>query len=113
MNFVDNLLSIDHWQSRQLFALMNWALCCAIGWACVCRIAVTSKETTRDLTRWSYAALIVATTASGFGPLGNNWPGWPELLTNAAVLLLLLDGVRHWRSGVPNDARHESTGDST
>lgn len=107
MNLIDALLDIDYWQARQLFALANWLICCAIGWACICRISVTSKETTRHLTRWSYAALFVAATASGYSPFRSSWPGWPELLMNAAVLLLLLDGVSHWRKGLPNDVRRE------
>jgi len=107
MSILDNLLSIDYWQTRQLVALCNWGLCCAIGWACICRISVASSETTRGLTRWSYAALFVGATASGFGPLRGHWAGLPEIAMNAAVLLLLIDGVSHWRSGVPNDVRKE------
>lgn len=108
MSYLSALLDVDYWQARQLFALCNLIVCSAIGWACICRIAVTSQATTRGLTRWSYAALLMAATASGFGPLLGSWPGGPETAMNAAILLLLLDGVGHWRRGVPDDARHES-----
>lgn len=105
MTPVDTLLGVDYWQSRQLLALFNWAICCAIGWACICRISVTSIETTRGLTRWSYAALFAAATASGYGPFADHWPGWADVAMSTAVLLLMLDGAKHWRLGLPNDAR--------
>lgn len=102
---IDSLLSMDYWQSRQLLALLNFALCGAIGWACACRITVTSGDTTRVLTRVSYSTLFTAATASGFMPLAGHWPGWPEIWMNAAVLLLMLDGMRRWKQGVPDDVR--------
>jgi hypothetical protein len=96
---------IDYWESRSLFALLNWFVCSAVGWACICRISVTSRATTRWLTRASYAALLMTSSASGFGPLAQHWPGWPELLMNCAVLLLLIDGMKRWKGGVPDDVR--------
>ncbi len=98
---------IGYWESQSLFALLNWSVCGAIGWSCICRISVTSSETTRWLTRISYSALLTTSTASGYGPLVQHWPDWPELLMNSAVLLLLLDGARRWREGLPNDVRKE------
>jgi hypothetical protein len=96
---------IDYWQSRSLFALLNWGVCSAVGWACICRISVTSHHTTRWLTRISYATLFTTSTASGYGPLAQHWPGWPELLMNGAVLLLMVDGMKRWKAGEPDDVR--------
>ena len=105
MNHIEAILSVNYWEARQLVALANFFVCSAIGWACLCRISVTSSDTTRTLTRWSYAGLFVAATASGFGPLKDYWPGVPTLAMSVAVLLLLLDGVPQWRHGVPPDVR--------
>lgn len=102
---IDSLLSIDYWQTRQMAALFNFGLCAAIGWACACRITVTSRDTTRLLTRISYSTLMTGATASGFAPLTGHWAGWPEIGMNAAVLLLLVDGMRRWKGGVPDDVR--------
>lgn len=107
MSYLDNVLRLEYWQAQQLVALLNWVICCAIGWSCVCRISVTSKETTRSLTRIAYAALFTAATYSGWPPLRATWPGWPDVVMSTAVLLLLLDGAGRWRSGVPNDVRKE------
>lgn len=88
-----------------LLALINLAVCTAIGWSCVCRIAVMDGRTTLLSFRLKYAFLLVAATASGFGPaLLGSWPEVADVLLNTAFLYMMAGGARAWRGGVPDYA---------
>jgi hypothetical protein len=89
-----------------LLALVNFALCSAIGWACICRIAVMSADTTRKTYRAAYAVVLVCASASGLAPiLWREWPGPGQLAMSVAVLAVLALGVSSWRHGPPTYAR--------
>lgn len=99
-------MTIDWADARLLTALFNLALTTATGWACVCRIGVMSGVTTRPLTRAAYALMLAASFLGGFSPvLLREWPGWSDIIVNAAVLVLMLSTLRVWRKGVPDYAR--------
>jgi hypothetical protein len=89
-----------------LLALLNFVLCSAIAWACVCRIAVMSAGTTLKSYRAAYAVLLVCASASGLAPiLWREWPGPGQLAMSIAALYVIALGVRNWRGGPPDYAR--------
>lgn len=97
---------LDWTDARLLTALLNLAITTATGWACVCRIGVMSAATTRPATRAAYALMFAASFLSGFSPaLLREWPGWSDILVNAAILVLMFSTLRVWRRGVPDYAR--------
>jgi hypothetical protein len=84
-----------------LSALVNFALCTAIGACCVVRFS-TMNRNTRLIFRAMYALLFIAASSSGWQPLlWNEWPGLADLITNSALLLLAASGLRTWRQAVP------------
>jgi hypothetical protein len=95
------LPDLSHYQLVLLMALVNLAVCLGIVAICGCRVAITSKATTRRLTRAAYTALLVAAVASAGSPLVGDWPGWSVIFLAVGVLLHLMAGVRAWRSGLP------------
>lgn len=97
---------MSYWDSRLLLALLNFILASGIGYACLCRISVMSGGSTLKVTRAAYAVLFVAAAASGLSPLlFREWPSYPDVMINGAVLLHLLSTVRAWRNGVPTFAK--------
>lgn len=87
-------------------ALINFALCTGIGWACVCRISSMSRETTKARFRAGYAVLMVAATASGLSPLlWREWPGPGQIAMAVAALYVLGWGAQNWRTGPPSYAK--------
>lgn len=93
-------------ETRVAFAGLNLALCTGIGWACLCRIASMSRETTCCHYRALYVLLAVAATASGFAPLlFREWPGPGQCLVSIAFLSYLAAGSSRWKGGPPEYAR--------
>lgn len=99
MTYLWNQLGINVWDVVLLRAFINFILCAAIGWACICRITATSSTTTRTIVRASHCLLLVAAMASGLGPMFGEWPGWADLLMSLAAVLYLAAGMRAWAFG--------------
>lgn len=96
---------MDH-EMKCLLALANFAMCSAIGWACVCRISIMDAASTRRIFRVMYTFLFGAATASGFSPwLFGEWPGVGHVLLTAAFVFVLASGAGAWRKGLPDYAR--------
>lgn len=86
-------------------AILNFILCSAIGWSCLCRISVMSGPSTLTRYRAKYVAMLVAFTASGFSWLVGDLPHWPQVMVALAVLLDVGSSARLWRFGPPAHAR--------
>lgn len=87
-------------------AWVNFGICAAIGWACVCRVAMMSADTTRKRFRAGYTLLMVASTCSGLSPvLWGEWPGPGQIAMSLAALYVVGWGVQNWRRGPPGYAR--------
>ncbi len=93
---------------RIALLLANFAVCSALGWACVCRMARMSRATTCARFRAGYTVLYVAATASGFSVwMFNEWPGPGQLGMGAAALYIVALSAHNWRDGPPDYARTE------
>lgn len=99
-------MSLASLEARVALAFVNFALCTAIGWSCLCRIASMSRETTCCHYRAVYVLLVVAASASGFAPvLFREWPGPGQIVLALACLSYLAASSRRWRGGPPDYAR--------
>lgn len=103
------------WPAWLLFVLaaLNFALCVAIGWSCVCRFAIMSRSTTTVVWRLRYVTVIVAATTSGISPLWGEWPGAGQLAMACACLYVLGLTARGWKGGPPRYAQHLPTGSAS
>lgn len=84
------------WQTHQLLAVLNLALCGAISWACICRL---NSEICRRyrLPRTRYSLLLASAVQSGLQPvLWRTWPGIAEVLFASCVLAYLVINVVRW-----------------
>lgn len=77
-------------------ALVNFVICIAIGWACICRLNdVVSRDYKRA--RMRYTLLLAGATASGCAPvLFDTLPGPGAALFAASVLIGLVINVPRW-----------------
>lgn len=84
------------WESHQLLAVANLAICLAIAWACICRLnSDVCKYLLRPRAR--YTLLLAGSLASGLQPvLFGAWPGIGTVLFGASVLGGLLINVVRW-----------------
>jgi hypothetical protein len=102
-----NMLELSY-ETLVTLALVNFALCTAIGWSCVCRFSSMSKATTKARFRGGYTMLMVAATVSGLSPLlWREWPGPGQIAMAFAALYVLGWGAKGWRFGPPPYARKE------
>lgn len=92
---------------RAILVILNFALCSALGWACLCRLNVMEGKDTRTVFRLKYAVLLTAATAGGFCPLFGEWPTWTQCGMTGAVLFQLAGGARAWANGVPVYAKSD------
>jgi hypothetical protein len=86
-----------------LIALVNAAVCCAIGVASLCRIAKL-REGTRKSFRVVYALLFGASVLSALQsitPPFYTWPSPADVAINVAILVWLVSGRRAWAAGAP------------
>ncbi len=85
----------------------NAVVCAAIFRACICRMAVMSKDTTKKTFRANYALLMVASVASGasFWIFGEQ-PGPGQILLGVAVFSWFGAGAGNWGDGPPPYARY-------
>jgi hypothetical protein len=89
-------------------AWLNFAICGAIGWACVCRVAMMTARTTKLRFRVGYTAMMVASSASGLSPvLWGEWPGPGQISMGLAALYVIGWGASNWRGGLPSYARRD------
>lgn len=97
------------WQVHQLLAMLNLAICAAIGWACICRLN-SSVCRLYLLARARYALLLAGAIASGLQPLlFNSWPSAGSVVLAAAVLVFLVINVVRWyQPTVPRKGSHET-----
>lgn len=97
------------WPQGLLYALavLNFALCSAIGWACVCRFSSMSHGTTRMRFRAGYTLLFMAASVSGFSWLVGEWPGPGQIAMAVAWIALLGVNAGNWRGGPPDYARSD------
>lgn len=91
-------------------AWLNFAVCAAIGWACLCRVAMMSKQTTRIRFRLGYTLAMVASVCSGLSPvLWGEWPGPGQISMGIAAAYVVGWGAQNWRYGPPSYARRVGT----
>ena len=83
-------------QSHQPLALLNLALCLAIGWACICR-RNSHVPRVHTLARARYSLLLAGALASGMQPaLWGTWTTVGDTIFSACVLAGLLINVARW-----------------
>jgi hypothetical protein len=90
---------------RQALALLNFVLCTAIGYSCVCRFAIMSAATVAPSWRLRYVVVMVAATTSGLSPwLWGEWPGPGQITMAFACLYVIGLTARGWKAGPPSYA---------
>lgn len=87
------------WQTEQLLAVLNLAICLGIAWACLCRLNDdVCKRLLRPRAR--YTLLLTGALASAGQPvLWGTWPGVGTVIFAAAVLAGLVINVTRWMGG--------------
>ena len=84
------------WETHQLIAMANLAICLAIGWACICRLNSNISRRYR-LARARYALLLAGAMSSGLQPLMfGTWSSIADVIFNSAVLAGLVLNVVRW-----------------
>lgn len=84
------------WETHQLIAMANLAICLAIGWACICRLNSNISRRFR-LARARYALLLAGAMSSGLQPLMfGTWSSIADVIFNSAVLAGLVLNVVRW-----------------
>ena len=84
------------WETHQLIAMANLAICLAIGWACICRLNSNISRRYR-LARARYALLLAGAMSSGLQPLMfGTWSSVADVIFNSAVLAGLVLNVVRW-----------------
>lgn len=85
-----------------MLATLQFALCTAIGVACLCRINLMRGKDTLLFYRFAYSAMLGVATACGFSPLLlHEWPNRSSVLMSAGVLIVVCAGLKNWRGGAP------------
>lgn len=87
-----------------LLTAINFGLCTALGWTCLCRLNLMSLSTRRSF-RAKYSVLLAAATLSGYGWLIGLWPNLGQVVLTAAFVYVLAAGSSAWRSGPPSYAQ--------
>lgn len=83
-----------------LTAGLNGILSGAIVFICICRARkITSAVLWRI--KGAYAVLLMGAAANGFSPWLWDYPGWPSVFFDLAILAKLLIESRDWRDGPP------------
>jgi hypothetical protein len=85
-----------NWETHQLLAVVNLAICLSIGWACICRLNSHISRRYR-LARARYALLLAGALSSGLQPLMfGTWSSVADVIFNSAVLAGLVLNVVRW-----------------
>lgn len=84
-----------------LMNLVNLVLCCAVGWACICRLNLLNRHV--DMRpRLMFCLLLTGATAHGMAPwLFRESAGFGDTILSAAVLISFLLSAHRWRQGAP------------
>jgi hypothetical protein len=84
------------WETHQLLAMANLAICLGIGWACICRLNSHISRRYR-LARARYSLLLAGAMTSGLQPLMfGTWSSIADVIFNSAVLSGLALNVVRW-----------------
>ena len=109
------MTDLDWFNARYLVAGLNLVLCSIIGAIAICRIALMSKDTTRITVRMAYCAITAAASVSGWSPLlfrtwpgFGEWPGIPDLVMAASMLIYMGADKRAWKFGLPSFAKSDN-----
>ena len=85
------------WETHQILAVLNLAVCMGVVWACICRLNTPICRIYR-LSRARYTLLLAGALASGLQPvLWGDWPTIGETVFGACVLAGLGINVVRWR----------------
>lgn len=92
--------------SQAVLTVLNFGLCSAIVWSCICRLTLMSAVTTRVRFRLGYSLMLVAASSSGLSHvLWGELAGPGQTSMAVAMLYVIGFGYGHWRHGVPDYAR--------
>lgn len=83
-----------------LTAGLNGLLSGAIVFICICRARKITSEVLWRI-KAAYALLLMGAAANGFSPWLWDFPGWPSVFFDFAILAKLLIESRDWRDGPP------------
>lgn len=88
---------------------INWGVCLAVVWACVCRMRLTSKHTKLSA-RIVYSITFVVMLVSAFrGPLlGHQVTTWWPIVLTLCTWLILLINISAWRNAPPPNMQKNS-----
>lgn len=93
---------------QQLPGLINFVLCAAIFWSCMCRLRLITRDT-KESFRWLYIIVCNSAIASGLrGPLFGSVADWFDVISSAACLSLLLMSAHRWQGRAPEDSFKET-----
>lgn len=83
--------------------VINLFLCSMWGWGAFMRLRV-SHTGVKCRVRMIYAAMLMASTASGFQlQLFGEYAGYADITVSATLVGFILLGTNRWKFGVPRD----------
>lgn len=96
-----------------LFAIVNLAICGAIGFIALCRLNAMEGPVLYRV-RSEYAGYIAGAIAAGLQPWWNEWPQWGSLSIAGALLLGLIFSGHAWKHDTTPDVAtdHAPLGDT-
>jgi len=95
-------------EATLFFLMVNFLICSAIAWSCLCRINLMHGKQTRMVFRLKYSILLTAASVAAFLPaLFPTLAPVALAVFGAAVLFQLAGGARAWRGGVPQYAKSD------
>jgi hypothetical protein len=86
---------------NELLALLNFLICLAGGWVCLCRLGAMQGGKTKLTIRWQYTMWFSLLTCSGFSFAFGHATTFMEVLLAAGIVSHLLIGFSVWRHGPP------------
>lgn len=101
-------------QSELMLLAINFAVCAAGAWVCICRMSAMSGSRTKPSIRWQYAIWFSYFVASAISWTYDEPASLTQTIMSAAVLLQLGLGFHAWRYGPPSYTRrsyYEAMGD--
>ena len=91
------------WETHQILAVLNLAVCMGVVWACICRLNTHICRIYR-LSRARYTLLLAGAIASGLQPvLWGDWPSAADVAMNLCVCAWL--AIQSWSSFAQHDGR--------
>ncbi len=86
--------------SLYLPAGVNFIICWAIIFVCICRLNHINKKVLRRV-GIQYVLLLMTTAGLAFAPFLWQFPGWAVVFFTGAVLFMLLADSFQWHNGPP------------